>query len=54
MAAETPRETPLHIRELETHTDRLLRIAEAAKAAKSESVNITHMSREKRREVLFG
>jgi hypothetical protein len=55
MAAETPRETPLHIRgELETHTDRMLRIAEAAKAAKSEGLNITHMSREKRREVLFG
>lgn len=55
MAAETPREAPLHERgEPETHTDRMLRIAEGAKAAKSDGVNITHMSREKRREVLFG
>lgn len=55
MTADTPREDPLHERgEQEAHADRMLLIAEAAKAAKSEGVNITHMSREKRREVLFG
>lgn len=32
----------------------MLRIAESAKAAKSDGVDITRMSREKRREVLFG
>ncbi|MDX6000415.1 MULTISPECIES: hypothetical protein [Rhizobium] len=41
--------------EKETHTDRLLRIAASAKDAKlGGGINITKMTREERRKVLFG
>ncbi len=38
----------------DTHTDRLLRIADSAKDAKANGgANLSHMTREERREILF-
>ncbi|MGI2035234.1 hypothetical protein ACRQ1B_22890 [Rhizobium panacihumi] len=56
MSSAPLRDVPAEARkESESHTDRLLRIAKSAKDAKSgDGVNITQMTKEERRKLLFG
>ncbi len=56
MLAATLREVPADTQEdTETHTDRLLRIAKSAKEAKSDGgIDVTRMTNEERKKVLFG